>query len=73
MEPENGKPDKRTNPDLHYSRCKENYALLSPYKVAGNFFWKDDQTLVMQIRYLRVSAHGNHRPAHRWEEINDDD
>jgi hypothetical protein len=31
---------------------KENYALLSPYKVAGNFFWKDDQTLVMQLRYL---------------------
>lgn len=31
---------------------KENYALLSPYKVAGNFFWKDDQTLVLQMRYL---------------------
>jgi hypothetical protein len=31
---------------------KENYALQSPYKVAGNFFWKDDQTLVMQLRYL---------------------
>jgi hypothetical protein len=32
--------------------AKENFALLSPYKVAGNFFWKDDQTLVMQLRYL---------------------
>jgi hypothetical protein len=31
---------------------KENYAILSPYKVAGNFYWKDDQTLVMQLRYL---------------------
>jgi hypothetical protein len=32
--------------------AKENYALLSPYKVTGNFFWKDDQTLVMQLRYI---------------------
>jgi hypothetical protein len=31
---------------------KENYALLSPYKVAGNFYWKDDNTLIMQLRYL---------------------
>ena len=31
---------------------KENYALQSPYRVAGNFYWKDDQTLVMQLRYL---------------------
>jgi Beta-lactamase len=35
-----------------FGALKENYALLSPYKVAGNFFWKDDQTLVMQMRYL---------------------
>ena len=34
------------------STFKENYALLSPYKVAGNFFWKDDQTLIMQLRYI---------------------
>lgn len=32
--------------------AKENFALLSPYKVAGNFYWQDDQTLVMQLRYL---------------------
>jgi Beta-lactamase len=31
---------------------KENFALQSPYKVTGNFYWKDDQTLVMQLRYL---------------------
>jgi hypothetical protein len=31
---------------------KENFALQTPYKVAGNFFWKNDQTLVMQLRYL---------------------
>jgi CubicO group peptidase (beta-lactamase class C family) len=30
----------------------ENWALFSPYKVAGNFYWKDDQTLVMQMRYI---------------------
>ena len=30
----------------------ENWAILSPYKVAGNFFWRDDQTLVMQMRYI---------------------
>ena len=34
------------------SAAKENYALLSPYKVAANFYWKDDQTLVMQMRYI---------------------
>lgn len=34
------------------SAAKENWALLSPYKVAGNFYWKDDQTLVMQMRYI---------------------
>jgi len=34
------------------SAAKENWALLSPYKVAGNFFWKDDQTLVLQLRYI---------------------
>ena len=35
-----------------FSYAKENYALLSPYKVAGNFYWKDDQTLTMEMRYL---------------------
>ena len=37
---------------LYNGDKKENYALQSPYKVAGNFYWKDDQTLVMQLRYL---------------------
>lgn len=34
------------------SAARENWAILSPYKVAGNFFWKDDQTLVLQLRYI---------------------
>ena len=34
------------------STAMENWALLSPYKVAGNFYWKDDQTLIMQMRYI---------------------
>ncbi len=34
------------------SAAKENWALLSPYKVAGNFYWKDDQTLVLEMRYI---------------------
>jgi len=34
------------------SAAKENWALLSPYKVAGNFYWKDDQTLILEMRYL---------------------
>ncbi|HEY2648226.1 MAG TPA: serine hydrolase [Puia sp.] len=34
------------------SEAMENWAILSPYKVAGNFFWRDDQTLVMQMRYI---------------------
>jgi CubicO group peptidase (beta-lactamase class C family) len=34
------------------SSNKENWAILSPYKVAGNFYWKDDQTLVLQLRYI---------------------
>ena len=34
------------------SDAMENWAILSPYKVTGNFFWKDDQTLVMQMRYI---------------------
>jgi hypothetical protein len=34
------------------SRAQENWALLSPYKVAGNFYWKDDSTLVMEMRYI---------------------
>jgi hypothetical protein len=34
------------------SDAKENWALLSPYKVASNFYWKDEQTLVMEMRYI---------------------
>jgi CubicO group peptidase (beta-lactamase class C family) len=34
------------------SDAVENWAILSPYKVAGNFFWKDDQTLILQMRYI---------------------
>jgi Beta-lactamase len=34
------------------SEAMENWAILSPYKVAGNFYWVDDQTLVMQMRYI---------------------
>jgi hypothetical protein len=34
------------------SGAKENFALLSPYKVASSFYWKDDQTLVMVMRYI---------------------
>jgi hypothetical protein len=34
------------------SGAKENWALLSPYKVASNFYWKDEQTLVMEMRYI---------------------
>ena len=34
------------------SAAKENWALLSPYKVASSFYWKDDQTLTMQMRYI---------------------
>jgi hypothetical protein len=34
------------------SRAQENWALLSPYKVASNFYWKDEQTLVMEMRYI---------------------
>jgi len=34
------------------SYALENWAILSPYKVAGNFFWQDDQTLIMQMRYI---------------------
>jgi hypothetical protein len=32
--------------------ARENYALLQPYKVLGSFYWKDDQTLVMVMRYI---------------------
>ena len=35
-----------------FSAARENYALLLPYKVRGSFYWKDDQTLVMQMRYI---------------------
>ncbi len=34
------------------SEAKENFALLSPYKVVSNYYWKDDQTLVMEMRYI---------------------
>jgi CubicO group peptidase (beta-lactamase class C family) len=34
------------------SAAKENWALLSPYKIASNFYWKDGQTLVMEMRYI---------------------
>ncbi len=34
------------------SAAKENWAILSPYKIASNFYWKDDQTLVMEMRYI---------------------
>jgi CubicO group peptidase (beta-lactamase class C family) len=37
-----------------FSYAKENYALLSPYKVAGSYYWKDGQTLVMEMRYLET-------------------
>jgi CubicO group peptidase (beta-lactamase class C family) len=36
----------------YFSYARENYALLLPYKVAGNFYWKDEQTLVMVLRYV---------------------
>ena len=35
-----------------FGTAKENFALLSPYKVTGNFYWKDDNTLVMELRYI---------------------
>jgi hypothetical protein len=35
-----------------FSYAKENYALLLPYKIAGSYYWKDAQTLVMEMRYL---------------------
>jgi hypothetical protein len=35
-----------------FSLARENYALLLPYKVAGSFYWKDDNTLVMVMRYI---------------------
>jgi Beta-lactamase len=41
----------RSGPNLA-SGAKENWALLSPYKVAGNFYWTDDQTLILEMRYL---------------------
>ena len=34
------------------SAAQENWAILSPYKIASNFYWKDDQTLVMEMRYI---------------------
>lgn len=34
------------------SAAKENWALLLPYKVASAFYWQDDSTLVMQMRYI---------------------
>jgi hypothetical protein len=35
-----------------FSVARENYALLQPYKVMNSFYWKDDQTLVMVMRYV---------------------
>jgi hypothetical protein len=37
-----------------FSPTRENYALLLPYKVAGSFYWKDDQTLVLVMRYTET-------------------
>ena len=34
------------------SKAIENWPIISPFKIAGNFYWKDDQTLVMQTRYI---------------------
>jgi hypothetical protein len=34
------------------SAAKENWALLAPYKIAGNFFWQNEQTLVLEMRYI---------------------
>jgi CubicO group peptidase (beta-lactamase class C family) len=34
------------------SSAKENYALLLPSKIAGSYYWKDDQTLVLVLRYI---------------------
>jgi Beta-lactamase len=49
----NWKPGQTNKPGpLLNGTKKENYALLAPFRVAGNFFWRDDQTLVMQLRYL---------------------
>jgi CubicO group peptidase (beta-lactamase class C family) len=47
------KPGQTNKPGpLLFSYARENYALLSPYKIAGNFYWKDEQTLVMEMRYM---------------------
>ena len=35
-----------------FSAERENFALLSPYKIACNYYWKDEQTLVMEMRYM---------------------
>jgi CubicO group peptidase (beta-lactamase class C family) len=37
-----------------FSNAKENFALESPYKVESSFFWLDDQTLVMKMRYIET-------------------
>ncbi len=34
------------------SGAKENFALLLPNKIAGSYYWKDDQTLVLELRYI---------------------
>jgi hypothetical protein len=41
----------RSGPNLA-SGAKENWPLLTPYKVAGSFYWTDDQTLVLEMRYV---------------------
>jgi Beta-lactamase len=36
------------------SGARENYALLLPHKIAGSYYWKDDQTLVLTLRYIET-------------------
>lgn len=35
-----------------FSSAKENYALFLPYKIAGSYYWTDQQTLLLQMRYI---------------------
>jgi len=35
-----------------FGAAKENFGILAPFKVDGNFYWKDDQTLVLLMRYI---------------------
>jgi CubicO group peptidase (beta-lactamase class C family) len=43
----------KPGPSLFFN-AKENFALESPYKVESSFFWSDDQTLVMKMRYIET-------------------